>query len=112
MIIKNRENNSYLGTFVSAEKSDTDKVAEIIRTVTLMNKQNAWGYNKNGTPIKKRICKRGRKAITKMVAPRGHFTPGSKGPVTYDSFGNLMGGINNAAEFDVYLYDRSTYYYV
>ena len=43
MIIKDRGNNSYLGTFVSAEKSDTDKVAEIVRTVTLMNKQNAWG---------------------------------------------------------------------
>jgi hypothetical protein len=112
MIIKDRGNNSYLGTFVSAEKSDTDRVHEIIRTVTLMNKQNAWGYRKNGVPIQKRICKRGRKAITKMMAPKGYFTAGSKGPVTYDSFGNLMGGINNAAEFDVYLYDRSTYYYV
>jgi hypothetical protein len=112
MIIKDRGNNSYLGTFVSAEKSDTDKVAEIIRTVTLMNKQNAWGYRTNGTPIKKRICKRGRKAITKMMAPKGYFTSGSKGLVNYNSFGNLMGGIKNAAEFDVYLYDRSTYYYV
>ena len=109
MYIKSRGNNSYLGTYVTSDKGDTDKISELVRTVTLMNKQNAWGYYNSGKPIKKRVIKRGRKAITKMMAPKGYFTSGSKGLVNYNSFGNLMGGIKNAAEFDVYLYDRCTY---
>ena len=42
-----------------------------------------------------------------MNGPRGYFIPGSKGPVQYSYHGNIVGGIKNAKEFDVYIYDRS-----
>lgn len=106
MYIKERNNKSYLGTFVSGSKADINKYDEMVRTVALMNKQKVWGCLKNGEPIKMRLEKRGRKAITKMVVSKGWYTPGSKGPVSFDYFGNLVGGIKNAAEFDVYLYSR------
>jgi hypothetical protein len=110
MYIKSRGNNSYHGTYVTSDKGDTDKISELVRTVTLMNKQNAWGYYNSGKPIKKRVIKRGRKAITKMKAVHPYYSwCNSKGPVSFDYFGNIVGGIKNAAEIDVYLYDRCTY---
>lgn len=112
MYIKSNRSSSYVGTFVTSDKSDMNKLSELRESVSMLNKTDAFGRYKdygardNGT-IKKRVVVRGRKAITKMVSPRGYFIPGSKGPVQYSYHGNIVGGIKNAKEFDVYIYDRS-----
>jgi hypothetical protein len=56
--------------------------------------------------IKHRIVIRGRKPVVKMMRKAGFVTPPSKGPVSYDWGGNIVGGIKNATILDAYLYRR------
>jgi len=112
MHIKSNRSSSYVGTFVASDKGDMNKLNELRESVSLLNKTDAFGRyidygGLNNSTIKKRVVVRGRKAITKIVSPRGYFIPGSKGPVQYSYHGNIVGGIKNAKEFDVYIYDRS-----
>jgi hypothetical protein len=38
-------------------------------------------------------------------------TAGSKGPVQYNWGGNIVGGLSNAGELDVYIYDDHSAYW-
>jgi hypothetical protein len=58
---------------------------------------------------KLRVVIRGRKPFVKMLISGGHYYSGSTRPVSYDRFGNIVGGIANASMIDVYLYDRCSY---
>lgn len=99
MLIKSNRSSSYIGTFVASDKDDMNKLSELRESVSLLNKTNAFNY-------KKRVVVRGRKAITKMISEGGCYTPSSENPVQYSYHGNIVGGIKNAKEFDVYVYDR------
>ena len=101
MYIKTDRTASYVGTFVTSDKGDMDKLNDLRKSVALLNKTNAFGrYEASRLPRKMRVCAKGRKAITKMK------TAGSKGPVQYNWGGNIVGGLTNAGELDVYIYDR------
>lgn len=52
-----------------------------------------------------RVCLRGRKPKTKQVVR--NFWTGKQGLRGYDFGGNVVGGLDNAQEFDVYVYTRS-----
>ena len=106
MYIKENRTSSYVGTFVTSDKGDMDKLAELRKSISLLNKTDAFGrYNHTSMLRKKRVCAKGRKAIVKMK------TAGSKGPVQYDWGGNIVGGLKNAGEFDVYIYDDHSAYW-
>jgi hypothetical protein len=78
-----------------------DKLRALRESVSMMNKTDAfWGTYPDYLKRKKRVVARGRNAIVKMKVP------GSKGRVSYERGGNVVGGIKNAGEFDVYIYDR------
>jgi len=100
MYIKANDNDSYIGTIVRDDASDMFKLAELRHAISMMNKGKSWGRHENGTHIKKRIEIKGRGAKVKMK------TPDSKGLVQYDYWGGVVGGINNAIECDVYIYNR------
>ena len=95
MYIKDDRTASYVGTFVTSDKGDMDKLAELRRNVALLNKTDAFGTHRyTGTFRKMRVCARGRKPIIKS------------GP-SYDWGGNIVGGLSNAGEYDVYIYERA-----
>jgi len=101
MYIKANRCNSYVGTFVTSDKGDIDKLRALRESVSLMNKTDAfWGTYPDYQKRKKRVVARGRKPIVRMPIY------GSKGPVSYERGGNVVGGLKNAGELDVYIYDR------
>jgi len=111
MHIKSNRSSSYVGTFVASDKGDMNKLNELRESVSLLNKTDVFGRYKDygardNSTIKKRVVVRGRKAITKMISEGGCYTPSSENPVQYSYHGNIVGGIKNAKEFDVYVYDR------
>ena len=102
MLIKDNRSAAYIGTYDTSNKSDMDKLSELRKSVALLNKTDAFGVHRyTGTFRKMRVCAKGRKAIVKMK------TAGSKGPVQYNWGGNIVGGLSNAGEFDVYIYERA-----
>ena len=102
MYMKDDRTASYVGTFVTSDKGDMDRLAELRKSVSLLNKTDAFGTHRyTGTFRKMRVCAKGRKAIVKMK------TAGSKGPVQYEWGGNIVGGLSNAGELDVYIYERA-----
>lgn len=54
---------------------------------------------------KQRVEIRGRRPKVKMYASHW-LCPKSKNKVSYDFGGNIIGGLKNATEFDVYVYER------
>ena len=95
MYIKDDRTASYVGTFVTSDKGDMDKLSELRKSVALLNKTDAFGTHRyTGTFRKMRVCARGRKPIIKS------------GP-SYDWGGNIVGGLSNAGEYDVYIYERA-----
>lgn len=102
MYMKPNRCKSYVGTFVTSHAGDMEKLQALRESVSLLNKTDAfWGTYPDYRPFQKRVVARGRKAITKMK------TRGSKGPVSYEWGGNVVGGIKNAGELDVYIYVRN-----
>ena len=96
MLIKdNRESTSYVGTFVTSHSGDMNKLRNLREAVALLNKTGSFGTQRyTGKFRQMRVCARGRKPIIKS------------GP-SYDWGGNLIGGIQNAGELDVYIYERA-----
>lgn len=95
MLIKDNRSAAYVGTYDTSNKSDMDKLSELRKSVALLNKTDAFGTHRyTGTFRKMRVCARGRKPIIKS------------GP-SYDWGGNIVGGLSNAGEFDVYIYERA-----
>ena len=93
--MKDDRTASYLGTFVTSDKGDMDKLAELRKSVALLNKTDAFGMHRyTGTFRKMRVCARGRKPIIKSGS-------------SYDWGGNIVGGLSNAGEYDVYIYERA-----
>jgi len=79
-----RTSTSYKGT--TTDRNDPDIVAL---------KESLKGTNF-------RVCLRGRKAKTKMNV-RNYWT-GKIHNLSYNFGGNVVGGLDNAKEFDVYVY--------
>lgn len=96
----NRKSDSFVARVDTQSAQDMLGLQSIKNTVSFLNK---------GLPrdLKRRVVIRGRKPIVKMMASGGYFRRDSKGPVAYDVFGNIVGGIANASVYDVYIYKCS-----
>jgi hypothetical protein len=93
-----RTSRSYIGTIDFSNQSDIDMLTKLKDFV--YNQVNRYCERKL------RIVVRGRQPKIKMVTPRGHFVPSSLGPVKYNYHGNIVGGIQNATQADIYIYKR------
>lgn len=96
-MVKVRSSENYAFTADVMSANDMIKLAELKKTVQHMSKYS---------PTKYRVVLRGRKPIEKMKVEASYLTPASKGPVSYDRGGNIVGGIKNASMIDVYVYTR------
>ena len=112
MIINKRTSQSYLGTFDVGSVADMQQLEDLRGMVKTINKVVSKSAKSN---IKHRIVVRGRKPVVKMITKAGYATPPShgvtqwspsRGPVSYDWGGNIVGGIKNATILDAYLYRR------
>jgi hypothetical protein len=93
-----RASTSYVTTLDVNSASDMEMLQTIKKAVSVINFRN---------PNKKRVVIRGRKPAVKMEIGKHYWTGKSrKGPVNFDWFGNIVGGITNATKLDVYIYDR------
>ena len=100
MMKNDRESTSYIGTFHVGNPDDAVELDMVKSMVKWFNKST---HKKH----KVRLCLRGRKPKTKMNYPGGYFLAKSKGPVSYNPSGNIMGGIKNATVLDAYIYRRA-----
>ncbi len=96
-----RKSDSYIGTFDVGSVTDMQQLADLRSMVRNLNKMLK---RKTGKTF--RVVVRGRKPAVKMSVGRGYFTPASRGLVSYDFGGNIVGGIANATRLDAYLYER------
>ena len=92
-----RTSTSYVCTLDVNSVADMQSLELIRKTVRLSNTRVA---------NKKRVVIRGRQPAVKMQAAGGWIHRPSKGLVSYDWAGNIVGGIANATKIDVYIYDR------
>lgn len=92
-----RTSTSYVCTLDVNSCADMQLLEVIRKTVKVSNFR---------MPNKKRVVIRGRKPAVKMQAAGGYIHRPSKGLVSYDWAGNIVGGIANATKLDVYIYDR------
>lgn len=94
-----RTSTSYLCTIDVNSTVDMETLATIRKTISNLNAMR-------GSNVSKRVVLRGRKPVVKMQVNGGYYKPASKGLVSYDWAGNIVGGIKNASMIDVYVYDR------
>jgi len=100
----NRVSESYIATLKTLDKNFDEDLKIIKERVKKMNLDE----KEAGSDLRYRVCLRGRRPFKKMVAPKPFwdFLPYSPNPVSYDYFGNIVGGLENASEVDVYVYER------
>jgi len=100
----NRVSENYIGTLKTLDKN----FDETLRAFRLRVKGMNQDEKDAGSDLRYRLVLRGRRPFKKMVAPKPfwNFLPHSPNPVSYDYFGNIVGGLENASEVDVYVYER------
>lgn len=86
-----RISNSYVTTIDFLSTVDMEKLQAIRDSVRVLNSLTK-------SSDKFRVCLRGRKPILKVKNK------------SYDSGGNVVGGIKNAQRADVYIYVRKSWY--
>lgn len=95
--------SSYIGAFDVDNPEDQKELKLVKGMVTWANKSMA----ERGDSYRYRVCLRGRKAKIKMKLDHPNYSwARTKGPVQYDCWGNIVGGIKNAQEVRCYIYRR------
>lgn len=113
-----RESKSYVTTISKSDPNYDNKIADIRNQMKVTNNilredyewESKWEIARGKTPrslVQYRVCLRPRKPIKKhkMI----NIFNGSEHYVGYDWAGNVIGGIENASQVDVYIYRRSGY---
>ena len=98
-----RNSDSYVGSAYVNCASDMMQIEEIRALVRGLNKSlaEAGAIDQHGTPLRYRVCLKGREAIQKA------FNPRTGNPISYDTWnGDVIGGLSNAARLDVYIQRR------
>lgn len=96
-----KPNRSIYYRFTTQDRNDPE-IAALKANIAL--------YNKGNPDNKLRVCLRGRKAKVKQKI----YSPYTSQVFvrSYDHGGNVVGGLDNATEFDVYVYNRYKELYV
>jgi hypothetical protein len=98
-----RYSESYIGTFKTLDKNFDGDIESIRLRVKGMNADE----KEVGSDLRYRVVLRGRRPFKKMIINHPHSEwMNSPNPVSYDYFGNIVGGLENASEVDVYVYER------
>lgn len=92
--------DAYVGTFSTECSGDMLEVESIKNMVKHMNKELKYhnALDKFGRPIRFRTTLKARKPINKVINRR------TGKPNGYTAFGDVIGGMANAAEMDVYIH--------
>lgn len=99
----NRLSESYIATLKTLDKNFDEDLKIIKERVKKMNLDE----KEVGSDLRYRVCLRGRRPFKKMIMNHPHYEwMNSPNPVSYDYFGNIVGGLENASEVDVYVYER------
>lgn len=89
--------DALIGTF---ERDNPNDMAQLQMVKDMVSRFNGW-LKQSGSNQRYRVEMRGRKPYKKMK------TPTSKGEVSYNYWGNVVGGINNASVLKVFIYRRN-----
>jgi hypothetical protein len=99
----NRLSESYIATLKTLDKNFDEDLKIIKERVKKMNLDE----KEVGSDLRYRVCLRGRRPFKKMIINDHYYEwMNSPNPVSYDYFGNIVGGLENASEVDVYVYER------
>jgi len=108
MEIKQGRTTAYVCSLDPLSVNDMMTLETIKKTISAANRNAERTYLKNGVSYiaRKRVTVKGRKPRTKQWVNVG----GYYGPVDYrlrahNRFGDIVGGIANATEYDVYIHD-------
>lgn len=98
-----RLSESYIATLKTLDKNFDEDLKQIKERVKKMNADE----KEVGSDLRYRVVLRGRRPFKKMIMNHPHYEwMNSPNPVSYDYFGNIVGGLENASEVDVYVYTR------
>lgn len=99
-----RTSTSYIGTFDPLCAGDIFEIENLKKAIKAVNETNKMMKNDQ----RFRVVLRGRKPIEKQVINTMPWGTGlrKESKVSYDYFGNIVGGIANASKYDVYVYTR------
>ncbi len=98
-----RLSESYIATLKTLDKNFDEDLKQIKERVKKMNADE----KEFGSDLRYRVVLRGRRPFKKMIMNHPHYEwMNSPNPVSYDYFGNIVGGLENASEVDVYVYTR------
>lgn len=100
--MKNRVSESFIGTFKTLDKNFDGDILSLRLRVKGMNADE----KEAGSNLRYRLILRGRRPFKKMIAKPHWIFGASPNPVSYDYFGNIVGGLENASEVDAYIYER------
>jgi len=92
--------DAYIGTFERDNQTDMEQLDMVKHMVSRFN---SW-LKESGSDYRYRVCVRGRKPYKKMKVNDVFYK--SKGEVSYNYFGNVVGGIENASVLKAYVYRR------
>ena len=104
-IEKQRYNgDAFVGTFDRESKDDMDQLRMVKEMVSRFNQ---WS-RQSGSDYRWRVVLRGRKPYKKMKVKHPYYSwANSKGEVSYDTWGNVVGGIENARILKAFIYRRN-----
>ena len=100
--MKNRVSESFIGTFKTLDKNFDGDIESLRLRVKGMNADE----KEAGSDLRYRLVLRGRRPFKKMISKPHWIFGASSNPVSYDYFGNIVGGLENASEVDAYIYER------
>lgn len=97
-----RTSTSYVGTFDVRSAEDMIKLENFKKTIKSLNEdlKKARAVNSYGSPMRYRVALKGRRPFQKEINLR------TGRPISYTWAGDVVGGLANASQYDVYLYRR------
>lgn len=100
--VEKRVSDQYVGSVYPECAADMLELEELKAAVKVMNTdlKNIGAQCEYGHPIRYRVSVKGREAIQKQINMRTGNT------ISYDIFGDVVGGISNARRLDVYIHRR------
>ena len=100
--MKNRVSENFVITLKTLDKNfdvDIQSLRHRVKRINLVEKEA-------GSNTRYRLTLRGRRPFKKMISKPHWIFGASPNPVSYDYFGNIVGGLENASEVDAYIYKR------
>jgi len=108
MEVKTHRTDSYVCSLDPMSCVDMEILSAIRKSISASNKNAPRVYTKYGSSYiaKKRVTVKGRKAIQKqLVNVGGRYGKPDFRWRSHTTFGDIVGGIANAGEYDVYIHE-------